>query len=1353
MKKKRIVLAVAAALAIEPLAFNPAAAMDFLSTAPITFERNLGQFEPDVLFVTRGVRGQIAIRAGEVSVAPSKSPAMRLALAGANPQPEVQGLEPKATRSNYYRGGTRTAITGVPHFGRVLIKGVYPNVDLAFHGDRDALEYDFVLAPGADPSAIRLDLSGAAAAHIDEHGDLRIRMAGGELTQRAPIAFQVLDGRKVPVEAQFTLRETAGGREAGFLTAPYDRNQPLVIDPILSYATYMGDSGTDWGGFLRGDDQGHLHLAFADREEAAGSITINRFDPVAREMLFSTRVDGMQATELRGLAVGSSESGAVTYVTGSTDSPLFTPCGACPPLAGASDAFVMAIDASGQVVGARLIGGSGSDMGLGVATDAAGNVYVTGSTSSTNFPVTGGTYRGGTSDAFLTRLSPDLETVQQSIFIGGSGADLAHAIAVNASGDVYLAMASTSEDFPLPTASSGRDVVAKVNAAGNLAWGGPFGVGVKIRAITVDGSSRPTIGGTNALGEVFAARLDPGIGFVTTTRKLPGPGAHSVNAIAAQGDNIYVAGTAAPGFVPVAAPHSTLGSSGADAFVAQFGPTGADFATLIGGTGSDQGRGIAVTPGAVYVAGSTESANFPTVNPDRGLRNGGSDGFLASIAHEISWATDDVLRLREDEVNVAFKLSRTGSLAAPASVRWTAVSGTAIAGTHYGTVGVRTPPNGIVEFPAGVGTVTFRVGANITVLPGILTINDGVLEGAKSFTIALSQPVGGALGTFTTKTITIVPDETSLTVATPAVSVHESGGVATVIVTRQGSTAAAASVNYATANGTALAGTHYQATAGTLDWDIGDASERAIIVPLIDDASSNTSRNFRVNLSGALGSSLAGQTFATITVLDDDDTLAFTSATVAANEGTGSVTLRVRRTGGAAGPASVSWTTVNGTASAGVDFGIAGQLAPEGGVLQWAHSDATEKTIVIPVLPNTTPQAPRNFTVVLTDIQGATLGTSSAVVTLADNDAGFMLSAPSYNAVEGASVTLQVLRVGTATGAASVRWSAANGTAIAGQDFGVPNNATPASGVINWAAGDATAKSIVIPLRQDVANEGVENFTVTLHTPSAGTSLGSPNSAVVSIIDDDIPAESRITFSQPKYLVLENGGTATLTLQRESIGGGFTVPATVSYSTMPGTALATSDYTTRTGTVTWDTSDGGNKTISIPIFDNAIAEPHESFKVRLASPSPGVVIDSSEATVTIVDDDDPFPRFGAVPDGWEVPLDADAGWHAANDPGAYDGVFSLRSDAIADGEKAQIQVTRDFVDGNVTFRVKISSESGFDRLRFFLDDVEKGVWSGTAVPGWTLFTMPVTLGTHTLRWSYEKDGSAAVGQDAAWIDG
>ena len=727
-------------------------------------------------------------------------------------------------------------------------------------------------------------------------------------------------------------------------------------------------------------------------------------------------------------------------------------------------------------------------------------------------------------------------------------------------------------------------------------------------------------------------------------------------------------------------------------------------------------------------------------------------GALASTQIRLSDHADFIelevaaLTVSEAGPNAALRVIRHGARTKAATVTWRTANGTAFPGTDFGTLGSATPPSGVLTFAPGEAQKIIAIGPQASAGARIPLINDTLPEPSKTFQVSLDTPTGGALvGANAAATVTIGSEDSSIAMEVAFRQVLETDSFVELTVRRQGF-GQPASVSYFTLDDTAFADAHYTEVSGTLNWSAFDNNPRTISIPIVQDSVATGAVSFLVRLAGVSGAQLLAPAATTVSIADVSNSVQLVGPPTV-RESDGSVTLTVVRVGSAAAPASVGWATQAGTALAGLDF-VAGS-----GTIEWAAGDGTSKAITIPLVADSVPEREESFSVVLSNPVGTSLGTTSASVTILDDDKGFVLANPAYEVSETAvNVILKVRRNGPASGSASVRWAASNGSATAGKDFGVANGATPPSGTLSWAIGDATEKSIVIPILKDVASEGPETFNVTLHTPSLGMIVGSPGSAVVTIVDDEIPAESRVTVAQAKILVLENAGPATIVLHREAIGGGFTAPLSVSFATVAGSALATSDFTTRTGTVTWSAADGGDKTISIPIVNNTVAEPHESFRVTLAVTTPGGQVATPEVIVTILDDDEPFPKFGAMPDGWEAPAGATAGWHVSNDPGAYDGVFSLRSDGIDDGETAQLEVTRTFAAGTIQFRVKVSSEAGFDKLRFFVDGVEKGTWSGTAIPGWQLFSTPISAGVHTIRWSYEKDESAAIGQDAAWLD-
>ncbi|MGE3706086.1 MAG: Calx-beta domain-containing protein, partial [Vicinamibacterales bacterium] len=706
------------------------------------------------------------------------------------------------------------------------------------------------------------------------------------------------------------------------------------------------------------------------------------------------------------------------------------------------------------------------------------------------------------------------------------------------------------------------------------------------------------------------------------------------------------------------------------------------------------------------------------------------------------------LTVSEAGPNGTLTLTRTGSNATAASVAWTTVAGTAAAGADF------TQSSGTVSWAAGDGSPkTITVGPTSAAAPYIAVVNDATIEGPETFTVTLSSPTGGAILGTATATVTLDSDDRGITMTSPTQAVSESAGSVAVSVTRSGASTGAVSVNYATANGTALAGTHYTATSGTLNWADGDTAAKTITVPVIDDGAVNTARTFSVGLSGAVGATLGSPSATTVTIADDDNTLQFTSATATVAEGTPSLVLTVSRVGGTAGAASVNWSTADGTALAGADFGASGNPAQVSGTLNWAAGDAASKTITIPILDDAVVESAESFTVNLAGPAGATIGTlATATVTVNDNDAGVVFAAAGYVVAEaGGSVTITANRIGPATSSASVNWTTANGSAVAGEDFGITGSPMQRTGTLSWFAGDASPKSLIIPIVNDGTAEGNETFSVEFFGPSAGLVLGTPSVTWVSIVDDETPPESTLQFSVNKTTVTETMGTATLTVTRT--GSGYTFPATVNYTTVPVSALSGSDFTPTSGTLSWASGDSSPRTITVPLTGNAVAEPPEQFAVLLATPSPGVALGANSiAIVLVLDDDDVFPPLGGMPPGWTMPPAANAGWHVSNDPGALEGVLTLRTDTAFDNEVAQVEVSGTYLAGTLSFFVKVSSEPGFDALRFYVDGVKVGEWSGTANAGWQSFSLPVAAGAHTFRWSYEKDGSGAIGQDAAWLD-
>ena len=396
-----------------------------LSTLPQIFEPNRGQADGRANFLSRGRNYTFLLEpTGTVMRASSpgayRETAVRMSLVGASPRAKAEPGDPQTATSNYFLGSDpKKWRTGIPNYGRVTYRDVYPGVDIAYHGDQHALEYDLVLSPGADPRRIRLKFRGASGIRIDSDGDLVLSLAGGELRQRKPVVYQkTADGLRA-VESRYV---PLGGGMVGFRLGPYDSGAALTIDPVLVFSSYVGGSGGD----------------------AAYRLAV--------------------------------DSGNNVYISGTTTSSDFPTQNAYRgTLPGNSAVFLTKISSTGQLVYSTYLGGSGSNSGSGLAVDASGNVYLAGQTTSTNFP-TVGPYQSalkGSSDAFVTKINAAGSALVYSTYLGGSGDDFGFGIGVDSAGRAYLSGYTSSTNFPTlnPIQAAYRGAndgfVTALNAAGN----------------------------------------------------------------------------------------------------------------------------------------------------------------------------------------------------------------------------------------------------------------------------------------------------------------------------------------------------------------------------------------------------------------------------------------------------------------------------------------------------------------------------------------------------------------------------------------------------------------------------------------------------------------------------------------------------------------------------------------------------------------------------------------------------------------------------------------------------------------------------------------------------------------------
>jgi len=457
------------------------------------------------------------------------------------------------------------------------------------------------------------------------------------------------------------------------------------------------------------------------------------------------------------------------------------------------------------------------------------------------------------------------------------------------------------------------------------------------------------------------------------------------------------------------------------------------------------------------------------------------------------------------------------------------------------------------------------------------------------------------------------PQAGAIALSASTYTVNENAGTLTIIASRVGGSSGAVSVNYATSNGTATAGSDYVATSGTLSWADGDTAPKTFTVAILTDTVSEPNETFTVSLSAPSGGALLGTpSAATVTILDNGTpgVVSLGAAAYSVSEMGGSVTITAVRTGGSLGTVGVTFATADGTATAGADY------TATAGTLSWAPGDSAPKTFTVGIVADALVEGNETFVVRLSSpTGGATLGSvSSTTVTIVDTPTPgtIALTTSALSVQENAgTVSITATRTGGSSGAVSVSYATSNGTATAGSDY------VTASGTLSWANGDTAPKTFTVTVLNDTLVEGNETFGVTLSGPTGGATLGSPSSATVTIIDTTAPGTIALTASS--FTVQESAGTVSITATRT---GGSSGAVSVSYATSNGTATAGSDYLAASGTLSWANGDTAPKTFTVTVTDDALMESNETFTVTLSGPSGGATLGSpSSATVTIVDND------------------------------------------------------------------------------------------------------------------------------------
>ncbi|HUY89429.1 MAG TPA: SBBP repeat-containing protein [Pirellulales bacterium] len=603
---------------------------------PLAFEANQGQTDSQVDFLARGAGYAVYLTGGGAVIdlqqatapppsrgnATAASPtgeisgtAIRMQFVDANPGASVTGLDKQQAVSNYLIGNDPSQWhTGVANFGQVEYQNLYAGISAVFHGDQHQVEYDFNVAPGADPKQIQWQLDGASGLSLDGSGNLLIHTAGGELLEQAPTIYQEANGARVAVSGRFVLE----GDRVGFALGSYDASRPLVIDPTLSYASYLGGVRADSGKAIAVDGAGNAYVtgvtassnfpatvgAYQVSLRGAQNVFVTKLSADGGGLLYSTFLGGSGDDEGQGIAVDGAGSAYVTGFTSSTNFPA-TPGAYQIGSGGFNDAFVAKLSADGaSLIYSTYLGGNGNDAGAAIAIDGAGNAYVTGDTLSTNFPTTPGAYQttlvAFQDSAFVTKLDAGGGRLLYSTFLGGGGQDKGNGIAVDAAGEACVAGVTSSTDFP-----------------------------------TTPAAYQTTFGGVQ---DAFATKLDVYGRSLVYSTYLGGSGSDGANGIALDAaGNAYVTGATSSANFPTKAGAFQLSLGGAEnGFVTKLVADGRSltYSTYLGGGSSDYVTGIAVDGGgAAYLTGYASSTNFPTTPGAFQTSPGGpADAFVTKLS-------------------------------------------------------------------------------------------------------------------------------------------------------------------------------------------------------------------------------------------------------------------------------------------------------------------------------------------------------------------------------------------------------------------------------------------------------------------------------------------------------------------------------------------------------------------------------------------------------------------------------------------------------------------------------------------------------------------------------------------------
>ena len=683
---------------------------------PLAFIQNDGQLDKHVKYYERGAGHTTFFSENGVTLALSKviprgdsapendsslafpvdaqahtTTVVKLAPLGANKRPRIVAESQMSAKVNYFKGNDRKSWrSNVPTYQAVRYEEIYPGIDLRFYGNNQQLEYDFIVNPGADPDGIALAYEGIEKLSINAGGELVVQLKDGAMIQKRPVIYQDIAGQRQAVAGEFQIQVPQNGEPWSyrFELAAYDRTQQLIIDPILSYSSFLGGSNHDYGYDIAVNAAGEAYVVGAtlsldfptvNAYQVASAtdytdVFITRFNAAGNGLIYSTFLGGSNNDEGYGIAVDSSNNVYVTGRTSSDDFPIQGGIQAIKTL-GYDAAFVAKLDPTGTtLLYSTYVGGSKDDTAQDIAVDGSGNMYIAGNTRSHDFPTLNPMYTsvdtGNNKDVFVVKINGSGSAYIYSTYLGGDHEDRATGIAVDGSGNAYVTGWTESANFP-STASAYSSTheagyksvfVTKIDAVGSQLLYSTYLGGTDDdigNGIAVDGFENAYVVGatrshdfptanplytavdTGNNNDAFISRIDTlssGLASLVYSTYLGGDNRDAGYAIAVNsaGDAFVTGVTYSANFPVTGLPFQATHGGDYDAFVANINAAGTSllYSSYLGGGCEDEGRGIAVdTVGSAYITGSTHSPNFPTASPYQAASGGAGffDAFITKV--------------------------------------------------------------------------------------------------------------------------------------------------------------------------------------------------------------------------------------------------------------------------------------------------------------------------------------------------------------------------------------------------------------------------------------------------------------------------------------------------------------------------------------------------------------------------------------------------------------------------------------------------------------------------------------------------------------------------------------------------